>query len=270
MTQTDAVRRDPLADAEVAARDVAAATGVTRHDIGFVFGSGFSEIAGDLGKASGSVPMDMVHGFFAPTIKGHPGEIRSIVAGDNNVLGFLGRTHLYEDLGINAAVHNVRTACAAGCRTMIFTSAVGSLRQELADGTAMLTRGHISFFIPSPLAGLPGLHFLQPKEWYSTRLRDLCRANGLELPEGVLVQLVGPHFEMDVEREALRVLGADTVGLSSVEGAIAALDLGMEVLGITVITDLAGTPVGHDDVLAVVRKTAKVLAPNLARVLTLV
>jgi purine-nucleoside phosphorylase len=209
-------------------------------------------------------------GFLASGVDGHAGRIQSIVAGDRRILAFLGRKHLYEvdengdNLHVSATVHAVRTAAATGCKTIVLTNAVGGLRREWPNGTVVLIKDHVSLFVSSPLRGP---RFLQCDQVYAPRLRELCRAVGLDAPDGVYIQVVGPHFESPADAEFLRRMGVDIVGMSICSEALAARDLNMEVLGLSIITDMAGEPTSHEDVLAVVRKTAAQLAPKLERVI---
>src|SRR5919107_1159378 len=118
---------DPAALADAAARELTAALG-SDHDVAVVMGSGWAPAADAFGAASGSVAIGELPGFTAPTAVGHGGEIRSVQVGERNVLLFLGRTHLYEGRGVEPVVHGVRTAAAAGVRTVVLTNAAGGLR----------------------------------------------------------------------------------------------------------------------------------------------
>ena len=182
---------------------------------------------------------------------GHAGTIRSVEANGKRCLVFLGRTHLYEGRGVEAVVHHVRTAAAAGCRTLILTNGCGSLRAHWKPGTPVLISDHINLTGSTPLRG-PA--FLDLTDVYSPRLRDLCRAIDPTLPEGVYVQFRGPQYETPAEVRMARAIGGDLVGMSTALEAIAAREAGLEVLGISLATNLAagmtGEPLHHKEVLA--------------------
>src|SRR5947209_6571748 len=116
MPDVAGVLDDPYRAARLAAQSLVEQTGVERHDVALVLGSGWVPAAELLGDASHDLPVTALPGFAAPAVKGHAGRFRSVLAGDQRALVFLGRTHLYEGRGVGAVVHGVRTAAAAGCR----------------------------------------------------------------------------------------------------------------------------------------------------------
>lgn len=181
---------------------------------------------------------------------GHAGRVRSVKAGDQHILVFLGRTHLYEGHGVDAVVHGVRTAAAAGCRTVILTNGCGGLNPEWSPGTPVLISDHLNLFGQTPLHGAT---FIDLTDLYSTRLRALCREIDPSLPEGVYAQFLGPQYETPAEIRMTRAMGGDLVGMSTVQEAIAAREAGMEILGISLVTNLAagmsGQPLSHQEVL---------------------
>lgn len=270
MSDLDLLQRDPQTAAHKAAGMLERLTGVVKHDIAIILGSGWDVVAPFLGEVTLDIPATEIPGFLPPTVDGHAGRIQSIKAGDKHILAFLGRKHLYEvdehgnNLPVAATVHAVRTAAAAGCKIVVLTNAVGGLNPAFPTGTAVLIKDHISFFVPSPLYGP---NFLQCDEVYSRRLRALCQEVDPTLPEGIYTQVRGPHFESPAEAEFLRRLGVDIVGMSIATEALAARDRGMEVLAISIVTDAAGELTSHGDVLAVVKQTAKGLSPKLAQVI---
>ncbi len=190
-------------------------------------------------------------GFAPPAVEGHSGKLRSVRAGDRNLLVFLGRTHFYEGHGVAAVVHGVRTAAAAGCRTVVLTNGCGGLDESWTPGTPVLIRDHINLTATSPIEGA---HFVDLTDLYSPRLRDLCREVDPSLDDGVYVQFPGPHYETPAEIGMVRAIGGDLVGMSTTLEAIAAREAGMEVLGISLVTNLAagitGEPLDHEEVLA--------------------
>ena len=240
----------PAEAADEAARALAELTGVERHDVALVMGSGWLPAVDALGEATAEVSTTDLPGFAAPAVAGHAGRIRSVRSGDKQLLVYLGRTHLYEDRGVRAVVHGVRTAAAAGCRTVVLTNGCGGLDQAWAPGTPVLISDHINLTATSPIEGA---HFVDLTDLYSPRLRDLCRQVEPDLDEGVYVQLRGPHYETPAEIGMIRAIGGQLVGMSTTLEAIAAREAGMEVLGISLVTNLAagitGEPLNHAEVL---------------------
>ena len=226
-------------------------TGVDRHDVALVMGSGWLPAVDALGEATAEVRTTDLPGFAPPAVEGHAGRIRSVRAGDKNLLVFLGRTHFYEGRGVRAVVHGVRTAAAAGCRVAVLTNGCGGLKETWQPGTPVLISDHINFTATSPIEGA---HFVDLTDLYSSRLRALCRRVDASLDEGVYVQFPGPHYETPAEIAMVRTIGGHLVGMSTVLEAIAAREAGMEVLGISLVTNLAagitGEPLNHEEVLA--------------------
>ena len=243
--------------ATAAARVIAERTGVDTHDTAVVLGSGWRPAVDELGTAVAELPLADVPGFLAPTVAGHGGTLRSVQVGERRVLVMLGRTHLYEGRGVEPVVHGVRTAAAAGCRTVVLTNAAGCLKAGVAVGQPVLISDHLNLTGRSPLVGA---NFVDLTDLYSARLRDLAREIDPSLMDGVYAGLPGPHFETPAEIAMLRVLGADLVGMSTVLEAIAARAAGVEVLGLSLVTNLAagttGEPLNHEEVLAAGREAA--------------
>jgi purine-nucleoside phosphorylase len=248
---------DPTTLAEAAAAAVAERTRLARHDVAVVLGSGWRPAADVIGDVVAEVPMSEVPGFVPPGVVGHGGTIRSVTAGDRRVLVLLGRTHLYEGKGVDRVVHGVRTAAAAGCRTVVLTNAAGGLRDGMRVGQPVLISDHLNLTATSPLVGA---RFVDLTDLYSPRLRAVAREIDPTLDEGVYAGLPGPHFETPAEIRMLRTLGADLVGMSTVLEAIAARAAGAEVFGISLVTNLAagitGEPLNHEEVLAAGRAAA--------------
>ncbi|MGH3877323.1 MAG: purine-nucleoside phosphorylase [Actinophytocola sp.] len=243
--------------AEDAAAALAERTGVDKHDVAVVLGSGWRPAADEIGTATAELPMAELPGFAAPTVAGHGGTIRSLRVGDRRVLILLGRTHFYEGRGVGAVVHGVRTIAAAGCRTVVLTNAAGCLRDGIPVGSPVLISDHLNLTATSPLVGA---NFVDLTDLYSPRLRAVAREIDPSLVEGVYAGLVGPHFETPAEIRMLRTLGADLVGMSTVLEAIAARAAGVEVFGLSLVTNLAagvtGEPLNHEEVLEAGRAAA--------------
>jgi purine-nucleoside phosphorylase len=257
----------PQEQAQEAAETLARLTGVERHDVALVLGSGWLPAAEALGEATAELDTTDLPGFSAAAVVGHSGKIRSIRSGDRHLLVFLSRTHYYEGKGVAAVVHPVRTAAAAGCRTIVLTNGCGGLDESWAPGTPVLIRDHINLTARSPIEGA---HFVDLTDLYSARLRQLCREVEPSLDEGVYVQFPGPHYETPAEIEMVRRIGGHLVGMSTTLEAIAAREAGMEVLGISLVTNLAagisGQPLDHAEVLEAGRAAATRMGDLLTRI----
>jgi purine-nucleoside phosphorylase len=240
-----------------AAQVLAEKTGVEHHDIALVMGSGWLPAVDALGEAVAEISTTDLPGFAAPAVAGHAGKIRSVRAGEKNLLVFLGRTHFYEGLGVRAVVHGVRTAAAAGCSTIVLTNGCGGLDERWSPGTPVLISDHINLTATS---AIEGANFVDLTDLYSPRLRALCREVEPALPEGVYAQFRGPHYETPAEVAMVRAVGGHLVGMSTGLEAIAAREAGLEVLGISLVTNLAagisGEPLDHAEVLAAGRAAA--------------
>ncbi len=225
-------------------------TGVDKHDVALVMGSGWLPAVDALGEATAELSTTDLPGFAPPAVAGHAGRIRSVRAGDKNLLVFLGRTHFYEGRGVRAVVHGVRTAAAAGCTVAVLTNGCGGLEESWRPGTPVLIRDHINLTATSPIEGA---NFVDLTDLYSDRLRALCKEVDDSLDEGVYVQFPGPHYETPAEIAMVRTIGGHLVGMSTVLEAIACREAGMEVLGISLVTNLAagitGEPLNHAEVL---------------------
>ena len=241
---------DPYQAARASAARLAELTHVPRHDMAVVLGSGWAPAADALGFADAEVPLSDLGGFPPPTVGGHSPVVRSLRAGDVRVLVFLGRVHLYEGHDPATVVHGVRTAVAAGCQVVVLTNAAGGIREGYQVGQPVLIRDHLNLTGRSPLGGPPPPDGYPPRftdltDLYSARLRALAARADEGLAEGVYAALPGPHYETPAEIRALRTLGADLVGMSTVLEAIAAHHLGAEVLAISLVSNLAAGLAPH-------------------------
>jgi purine-nucleoside phosphorylase len=259
----------PQEQAQEAADTLARLTGVERHDVALVLGSGWLPAAAALGEPASQLATTDLPGFSAPAVQGHAGTVRSVAIGTTGqrALVFGGRTHLYEGRGVRPVVHGVRTAAAAGCRTIVLTNGCGGLRETWSPGTPVLIRDHINLTARSPVEGA---HFVDLTDLYSSRLRAMCREVEPSLDEGVYVQFPGPHYETPAEIEMVRRIGGDLVGMRTTLEAIAAREAGMEVLGISLVTNLAagisGEPLDHAEVLEAGRAAASRMGDLLTRI----
>ena len=268
VTGIDGPARSAAAAAQEAAVRIAELTGVARHDVAVVMGSGWGPAATALGTPVCDLAFTEIPGFAPSAVAGHAGRILSVVVGDRRALVFLGRTHLYEKRGTDAVAHGVRTAVAAGCRCVVLTNSCGGLRADMRPGQPVLISDHINMTGASPLHGAD---FVDLTNLYSPRLRELCRRIDPTLTEGVYAQWPGPQYETPAEIRMLRTLGADLVGMSTVLEAIAARAAGAEVLGLSLVTNLAAgmtaEPLSHEEVLHAGRDAAARMGELLARLL---
>jgi purine-nucleoside phosphorylase len=244
--------RDPFETARRAADYIAAHTGVARHDVALVLGSGWGAAAELIGTTTAVLDAADVPGFCAPAVPGHVGSIRSVLTPAGKRALVLGaRTHFYEGRGVRAVVHGVRTAAAAGCTTVVLTNGCGGLNEAWTPGTPVLISDHINLTAASPLEGAT---FVDLTDLYSARIRALAREIDPTLAEGVYAQFTGPHYETPAEVQFAQRIGADLVGMSTALEAIAARHAGMEVFGISLVTNLAAgispVPLSHGEVLA--------------------
>ncbi|MDX6242495.1 MAG: purine-nucleoside phosphorylase [Frankiales bacterium] len=263
---------DPQTLAGQAARRLAELTGVASHDVAVVLGSGWAGAADRItaaGTVLAEVELPDLPGFSAPVVQGHVGRVLSVGIGAGKALVFLGRTHLYEGRGVEPVVHGVRTAAAAGVRTVLLTNAAGGLRNGFSVGQPVLIADHLNLTARSPLVGAT---FVDLTDLYSARLRDLARTVDPSLAEGVYAALTGPHFETPAEIHYLRTIGADLVGMSTALEAIAARAAGVEVLGLSLVTNLAagttGQPLDHLEVLEAGQASAGRVGDLLAGILS--
>ena len=242
----------PFHVAEAAAAALAEATGVERHDVALVLGSGWGGAADLLGETVAEIAATDLPGFSAAAVVGHVGTIRSVRIAETGkhalVLG--SRTHLYEGRGVRRVVHGMRTAAAAGARTVVLTNGCGGLNPAWGPGTPVLISDHLNLTATSPLEGAT---FVDLTDLYSSRLRGIAREVDPSLDEGVYVQFRGPHYETPAEVRMAGILGGDLVGMSTTLEAIAARHAGMEVLGISLVTNLAagisGQALSHEEVI---------------------
>lgn len=260
---------DPSLRAHEAARAIAERTGVGRHDVAVVLGSGWAPAVKVLGEPTAVLPMDELPGFTTPTAAGHGGQVLSVPLGPHRVLVLVGRIHAYEGHDLADVVHPVRAACAAGADTVVLTNAAGGLREDFAVGQPVLISDHLNLTARSPLVGA---QFVDLVDAYSPELRALAREIDPSLTEGVYAGLPGPHYETPAEIRMLRTLGADLVGMSTVHETIAARAAGARVLAVSLVTNLAagmtGEPLSHAEVLEAGRQSATAMGSLLSSVIS--
>ena len=261
---------DPFEIARVAAAEIAERTGVERHDIALTLGSGWAKAADLIGETTATIPAFEVTGFSKPALEGHVGTLRSVLlAGGKRALVIGARTHYYENHGVRRVVHSVRTAAAAGASTMILTNGAGGIKETWKPGTPVLISVHINLTAASHLDGAT---FVDLTDLYSSRLRGIAKGIDPSLDEGVYCQFRGPNYETPAEVQMAKIIGGHIVGMSTALEAIAARQAGMEILGMSLITNLAAgiqkTPLSHQEVIEAGKEAEAKISALLARIVT--
>jgi len=263
---------DPYELASAAAAELARRSGLIRHDAAVVLGSGWAAAADELGNLVADTELGDLPGFPVPSVAGHLNLARSVCIGSLRVLVLGGRVHLYEGYPVATVVHGVRTAVAAGCRTVILTNAAGGFDPDWPVGQPVLIKDQLNLTGCSPMAGSPPPpdrppRFVDMTETYSLRLRAIATEVDPTLPEGVYAGVLGGAYETPAEIRMLRTLGADLVGMSTVLEAIATRHLGAELLGFALVTNAAAglseELLDHADVL----KAARAAGPRMVALL---
>ncbi|EKU48636.1 MULTISPECIES: purine-nucleoside phosphorylase [Brevibacterium] len=257
---------DPTAAAQAAATTINSAAGIDSHDIALVLGSGWGGAAELLGETVSEIPAAEVPGFHAPAVAGHGATLRTVrIESSGKYALVLGsRTHYYEGKGVRAVAHGVRTAAAAGCQSLVLTNGCGGLNRNWKPGTPVLISDHINLTGTSPIEGA---NFVDLTDLYSPRMRGIAKEIDPTLDEGVYAQFSGPHYETPAEVRMAGILGADLVGMSTTLEAIAARQAGLELMGISLVTNLAAgiqeTPLSHAEVI----EAGAAAAPRISRLL---
>lgn len=256
---------------ELAAKFVASLSGL-KPAIGIVLGSGLGAFA-DLLSQAVRIPYQDLAGFPISTAAGHASELVIGTIGPEQesaipVVVLSGRFHLYEGYSSREAASGIRLLRDLGIKTVVLTCAAGGMNPAFAEGALVLIADHINLQGANPLVGkndeAAGSRFPDMTDAYSKRLRRMARATarelGIELHEGVYAAMLGPSYETPAEIRFLKAIGADLVGMSVVAESIMANNLGMEVLGLACVTNLAaGIGQGkliHSDVLAVTQRVS--------------
>ena len=242
----------------------AARTIRTRFDedvrVALVLGSGLGAFADDLDDAT-AIPYEEIPGFARPTVVGHAGRLVLGRVGGVPVAVMQGRFHYYEGYSFDEVLFPVRTLGLFGVRSLILTNAAGGINIELAQGALMVISDHLNLMGVNPLRGAHdprfGERFPDLTETYARDYQEAAveeaHAMGLDLRRGVYAALSGPTYETPAEIRMLRTLGADAVGMSTVPEAVAARQMGIKVLGVSCITNMAagvvGEPIVHQEVI---------------------
>jgi purine-nucleoside phosphorylase len=255
----------PAERVEQAARSIADRLGDVPR-IAVVLGSGLGHLAGRLEKAR-RVPYGEIAGFPATTIVGHHGELVAGTLGGTPVLVQSGRFHLYEGHAAETVVLPVRAMATLGVRTLILTNAAGGIRRTFSRGALMMIADHVNLTFRNPLIGplLPGEErFPDMSDPYDGALRalarEVARARGIPLEEGVYLQVLGPSYETPAEIRMAERMGADAVGMSTAVEVIAARARGVRCLAFSTITNpaagITGERLSHAEVIEVAARVA--------------
>lgn len=228
-------------------------------EVGLILGSGLGDYADGI-EVVQTIPYEEIEGFPVSTVKGHKGRFVFGYVEKVPVVIMQGRVHYYEGYPMSDVVLPTRLMGLLGIKTLILTNAAGGCNPEFCPGDFMMLVDHISTAIPSPLIGPNleelGTRFPDMSEVYSKRLqkvvRSAAKACGIELREGIYVQFTGPNYETPAEVRLARLWGADAVGMSTVCEAMAARHMGIEICGISCITNMAAgisdTKLDHKEV----------------------
>ena len=249
------------ADAQRAADSVREQLGVRAPVAAIILGSGLGALA-DRVRDAKRVPYAEIPGFHAPKVEGHRGEMISGTLGGREVLLLAGRFHMYEGHSARVAAFPVRVVHALGVRTLFVSNAAGGIRRTFKPGDLMVIADHINLMFRSPLEGAAEqgeIRFPDMSAPYAPRLQamldEAAKEQGLALQRGVYVGLLGPTYETLAEVRMLDRLGADAVGMSTVPEVIVARALGMEVAGVSLITNpaagISNAPLDHAEVVEV-------------------
>jgi purine-nucleoside phosphorylase len=234
-------------------------------DVAIVLGSGLGDFAAALGEPA-AIGYGDIPNWPASTVVGHAGKLVVGTLAGKRVAALSGRVHFYEGHDLRTVTFATRVVGALGVKTLILTNAAGGINLTFTPGTLMLMDDHINLMGSNPLVGANderfGPRFPDMSEVYSRRLRqlagDAARAQGLTLAHGVYAALHGPSYETPAEIRYLRTIGADAVGMSTAPEAIVARHMGLDVLGISCITNMAAgvlpQPLVHDEVMEVARR----------------
>lgn len=235
-------------------------------EIGVVLGSGLGDFAGTLREAV-SFNYEQIPHWPASKVIGHEGKlVAGRIASGREIVALSGRAHVYEGHDLGTVTFAVRVLGMLGVKMLVLTNAAGGINTSFAQGALMVIDDHINLMCTNPLIGPNedrfGVRFPDMTEVYSKRLRAIAhgaeREAQIKLEHGVYVALHGPSYETPAEIRFLRTIGADAVGMSTVPEAIVARHMGLEVLGISCITNMAAgvlpAPLDHNEVMETARR----------------
>ncbi len=243
-------------------------------EIAIILGSGFGDFAQDF-EVVQRISYKEIEGFPVSTVKGHAGEFIFGYMEEVPVVLMNGRVHFYEGYDMTDVVLPTRLMKMLGAKILFLTNASGGIRADFSAGDLMMITGQISCFVPSPLIGPNieelGVRFPDMSHVYDEDLQQVLRKSaanvGVELKEGVYIQLKGPNYETPEEIQMCKVLGADAVGMSTACEAIAANHMGMKICGISCISNLAAGIAKHPLTHEEIKETADRVAPQIKKII---
>jgi len=230
-----------------------------RPEIGIVTGSGLGGLV-DVLQDAVRIRYEDIPDFPISSVDGHQGEVVLGQISGLSLFVLSGRIHYYEGYAMSQVVFPIRVMAALGVKSIIITNAAGAVNKSFQTGNIVTIRDHINLMGDNPLSG--NNNFVDLSDAYSGELRNLARLTAdkldISLPSGVYAAISGPSYETPAEIETLRRMGADMVGMSTVPEVIMANRLGMKVLGLSIITNMAagisGKPLSHQEVIQVSKK----------------
>ncbi|HEY0172322.1 MAG TPA: purine-nucleoside phosphorylase [Pyrinomonadaceae bacterium] len=246
--------------------------------VALVLGSGLGAFADDLEEAV-AVPYSEIPGFARPTVEGHAGRLVIGRVGPLAVAAMQGRFHFYEGYTLEEVTFPVRVLALLGAKSLVLTNAAGGLNNSYEQGSLVLISDHLNLMGTNPLLGrnderfgprFPDMTEVYDREYQEAAIAE-SREMGLELRRGVYAALTGPSYETPAEIRMLRLLGADAVGMSTVPEAIVARQMGLRVLGLSCITNMAAgvldKPINHEEVIETGERVRETFAGLLRRVI---
>lgn len=266
------------ARAEHAARTIRSRAPADEARIALILGSGLGAFANEFESAT-AIPYDEIPGFAVSTAEGHAGQLVIGKVDQVPVIAMQGRVHYYEGYSLEQVTFPIRVFNLLGVKTLVLTNAAGGIDAELSQGALMIISDHLNLMGDNPLLGPNderfGPRFPDMTEVYSRELQehvvDVARELGIEVRRGIYAALAGPSYETPAEIHMLRTFGADAVGMSTVPEAIVARHMGIKVLGVSCITNLAAgisdEPINHEEVIETGHRVRETFAQLLRRVI---
>lgn len=246
--------------------------------VALVLGSGLGAFADELEDAS-AIPYSEIPGFARPTVEGHAGRLVVGKVGGVSVAAMQGRFHFYEGYKLEEVTFPVRVLALAGASSIVLTNAAGGLNNAFEQGSLVLISDHLNLMGTNPLLGpndarfgprFPDMTEVYDREYQEAVVAE-AHAMNIELRRGIYAALSGPSYETPAEIRMLRLLGADAVGMSTVPEAIVARQMGLRVLGISCITNMAAgmldEPINHEEVIETGERVRETFAGLLRRVI---
>ncbi|HYN84497.1 MAG TPA: purine-nucleoside phosphorylase [Pyrinomonadaceae bacterium] len=278
MTTPETITRETLYERAAHAARTVRARAAEDPRVALVLGSGLGAFADEL-EGADAVPYEEVPGFARSTVEGHAGRLVLGRTGGVPVVAMQGRFHSYEGYTLEEVTFPVRVFALMGVRSLVLTNAAGGLNNSYTQGSLIVISDHLNLLGDNPLRGPNderlGARFPDMSEVYDREFQDVAvheaHGMGVELRRGVYAALAGPSYETPAEIRMLRLLGADAVGMSTVPEAIVARHMGLRVLGLSCITNMAAgmeeSPIDHAEVMETGARVRDTFAELLRRVI---